>query len=867
MSSVTPPSGGNSLPPITFSSVGGNPNVSQQNLVTPDSLLSNTVIYDTLLTNFSEQPAIIEPKMSLSEFFQIIHSAISESVKNQKTQATQRPLNDRNLNISIAQNAAILLSDLIQISKFTRAYNQLTTRIQNAIDAMNQAIGTYNQQNGPDQDAIDALNLAIAAYNQDPSSQNLTALHDAISTYNDYQTQRGSQPIADAQAFNAAVAAYASKVDAFNAEITQINVERVAFGLPPITLIPVPNLQANVTRLPNAPDLPQPPPIHQLANTNISHYSQINFTPDAREPLSVVLNTYYAPLVKEFQAALNRIKKKQGQYFSLYQLITFLLPNARNPYVANTFNSYVPPDSSSSTGAGGGGSVGNMLTNLDPGQAMKALNNGMTHELRLISDQNQMTGLGNVHPPSDLLNFASLFGLEVLGKSALISVIPSLSVLGEQSARLGKESTALNAAYSLAFASNVFATAGTDEIKLAFLNFIKQAIGEQYPGAESLANKLAAAFKLSFLQIGLANIAGALGLPGLVPQSIANIAELTPAQLQRATSPNATLGETLRSQTTLAALGANAASTLSANGYSNEEAQSIAESAIAETLPQLGRFASNSDIRHTLESEFIAAGVDGATSRQIVNQALETIQANQQTNNNAEAGVAAANFNLALVNQDVLKNSIATQLKDQAVQNLTEIINAVETNLAKASSISSQLELRENIRQTLRQEGVNRTTARDAASGADIQFTNQQKTNREDALKTAALDHVLTPEEISTQLKNAVTERLHGEIGNNLALNIGARLENVVIGEKTNPESFLNQGLDAIKEIRKAHEGELATAYIEDFRQGMRPNEDLTAVANNVGDPANNLRLSVMTGLMYERALPSNFDKSRGMMV
>ena len=500
MSSVTPTGGGSSPSPI-FSSVAL-PQGNSSNALTLTQFL-DTFLSNPEAANFSivlnNNPQLNSPTVSLSDYFLAVQSALRTSVQTQKEKDAEQPLTQRDLGIAIADTAAYLIQALNEITSAVNQYNALEAQIKNAINQVNQSIQQYNNSpsgNGQDQSqvnllnqSITAYNQALAAYNQNPNAQNLANLNTAFAnlqgaetTYNTYKAGRGNGPASEGQAYNNAIAQYQAEVTAFNAQIAVINNERAALGIPPLNLIPVQNFPAaNTGGLPNSPPLgPTPPlsPVSTLSYSDPTNVQSVTFTPDPTESLNTFINTYFTPLVKAVQTWLAQISKSQKNFVNAYNLQTFFLPNSKNHYIANSYFSYVPPPSSSAAGAGGGATVGNMVTNIQPAQAVKALINGTVKQIHELSTQNQQVANSNVHAPSNLVDLATIFGLDILGKNALISVVPSLKLLANQLAKLGIDNSAVGASFSLAFANNLFALAGTNVVKQNFENFIGQTLGK-----------------------------------------------------------------------------------------------------------------------------------------------------------------------------------------------------------------------------------------------------------------------------------------------------------------------------------------------------------------------------------------------------
>lgn len=892
MSSISP-TGGNPPVPIfsSFPSVTPSTNPPSGPLVT-DFLLSNTglVTYQTVLTNLGEHPALASPEMSLSEFFKLINSAIRENVQRQKNDNSTDPLLDRNLNISIASNATILIQDFISLVKIARTYQSLFSKMQKAIDDYNAANQLYTQQNLPDQNAIDALNDAINRYNNGEIS--LQEEQDAIASYNLYVAQRGpGNPPHDASVYNTALDKYLNLAANYNAQIEELNHDRAGFGLPLLNLLPTSDLiRANTAFLPNAP-LSIIPPIPNVLNTNPTTFPTVNVTISEGESETTLITTIYEPLAQAFQEVLNRIRKGQELFFSFYNLRTFLLPNAKNPYTVNTITSYTPPpNSSSSSSTGSGASVGNMLTSLYPTESTNILTQGLEKDLLKNVSKNTALKSGAEQFLASLKSIEALYGLDLVLKNSLVSALPALSLLSNSLTKQGVDSPALRGTLSLITASNLFASTGADTSQKAFLNLIHQTLGEDFPGAENLSKQLAAAFNLGIIQFGLANLAFSLGLPGLVPQAVANLSGLSPELVQSAASPNLTLIEVLQNPVSVSGISSSLASALTGQGnHSADEALLINTNALAAVAGQLGRFATNSDIRRALEQQYIAAGLDAATSRKLTNQALDLIRADQAAtldvrsqniNYNtdrelrdqlaadaiaqgtarsaalAEANSAIGNFNFSLVNQGVLQTSIQNQLQSLGIENAENIAGSVIQGLV-SDAITSEEILRDNIRSILRKEGVERKDARDIAIAADIQNTNIQA-----GIQTQGLQTILTPAELTAQIKQAAYEKFLPELGNDLALELGNRFANAVIGGEN---SFVARANDAIRTIKESQREKIDERLVESFRASMQPNLDL--YSQQLYDPAYNLTKSLMTGLMYDRPLPSNYDHSRGMMV
>lgn len=124
----------------------------------------------------------------------------------------------------------------------------------------------------------------------------------------------------------------------------------------------------------------------------------------------------------------------------------------------------------------------------------------------------------------------------------------------------------------------------------------------------------------------------------------------------------------------------------------------------------------------------------------------------------------------------------------------------------------------------------------------------------------------LTPAQLAAQTEAAIREIIKGDATKSLP---EAVLKNIVknLTDVTNPNSFISllttQVQTLVDKNDKAVETELNTL----LRSYMSPTLDTFVIAENIRSPANNVVLSFMTGLMYDRSIPSNWQRPLSIQV
>lgn len=482
---------------MSINSVGSSSNVPNiQPVVNPVSSSSNGVSSIDLAVQTLEALSIAagQPILSLSQYF----TTVSSSLLAQKVQEIIARLQDkakRNEMYKAAASETTLLSNLISgLQRYQGLQSSLVNlNLAGASISLTAAATTYN--NAIDNSKATALNNAIDLYRSDPSSDNLNALNSAISDYNSYV---GS--------INPSISALNDKIDDWNSLVTQansiidqMNSIRADLGLPLIT----------------AP----------ATLSNVSTLSNYNYS--ASSPHVGILSSFTAPLWVDPAPLDDTVTTLEARIVGAALVIDRLLGIDRsedgkdlNP-LDKTINRI------NSTNLLGGSGASTALTTIDQ---TAATNNPWLASTLSKQGLDAFFNQYGVPLGSALVDQIGTLVTSFDRVNDLLSASEAQSLLENGSINVDGGITALRAAAALgnlSVAAELGDGTSLQDALEEILNGIPEFAALTPEQKLSFVTGLAAELNGSLLKAGLEELGIILGMPGILPQVLANLAGLS----------------------------------------------------------------------------------------------------------------------------------------------------------------------------------------------------------------------------------------------------------------------------------------------------------------------------------------------------
>ena len=488
----------------------------------------------------------------------------------------------RNIFSSLLLEAESFAELSILIIEATRGWEEVAGAHNEEINGINGNIDGLNQNTtdnaGTDSSETEALNLRIREYNMakaerdrvydDPMSTQAEKnqadqdLNQAIQNYNAAATTYNSY----ASGRNVDISGYNSNVTDYNqtlggngpgsaTKLNEANAERASFGLgtldpnnvriqpnpnPPPDNIPVflqeapelPELQQNgdpprMVNNGNPPasitELPSTPAIQSFSQPNLENI----ITPDSSE----ALNAAFARIIGQMAEGFSSVRDLFDRIAQQIEL-DFLFGRASNRITLADIYDRDPDFKLDPGSAGSSAAMGTYeLSFREPASLDRILGQALFEGLLKEFD---------LQLPASFLNELQFVIVRLLFSTGLLSAFPAAKAVRDNNGPLGAGSSSIGVAQDLIAIRNLtkIVTSGqVEDLVQKLLEKELQGEGTISPTAvDQLVKSLSAVFKLALLGSGLVNLALSLGLPGLVPQIIANVSGLSAGEAQLAAS-------------------------------------------------------------------------------------------------------------------------------------------------------------------------------------------------------------------------------------------------------------------------------------------------------------------------------------------
>lgn len=201
-----------------------------------------------------------------------------------------------------------------------------------------------------------------------------------------------------------------------------------------------------------------------------------------------------------------------------------------------------------------------------------------------------------------------------------------------------------------------------------------------------------------------------------------------------------------------------------------------------------------------------------------------------------------------------IQNTLSDRLSEDAKipkPQASSIINQALTNTAKAlpqngtedqfkKSLADEL-----LKQNLRQEEVQYIVENAAL------FLNPPK---------------LSPEQLNAKIESSIQNLLKNDVASSLPKSVSDNLIKLLTDTK-NPNSFASLIVSQLRDLKIQNQEKIVQEITAQRREFERPNIDTFVTFKRIMDPANSIVLSFMTGLMYDKVIPTNWQRPLSIQV
>lgn len=798
------------------------------------------------------------------------------------------------------------------IIEATRGWEEVAGAHNNEINGINGNIDGLNQNTtdnaGIDSSETEALNQAIRDYNtakntrddvfNDPQStqqekddaqadldQAILDYNAAATTYNNYASGRN----VDISGYNSNVTNYNQTLEGNGpgsaTKLNESNAERASFGLGTLDPNEV-RVDANgdPVLLPEAPELPElqgggdppsmvnqgnpPASITELPSTPaIQSFNQGTLeniiTPDSSEALSAT----YARIIGQMAAGFSNIRDLFDR-IALQIELEFLFGFGSNRITLQDIYNRDPDFlTSDPTGPGSSAAMGTYeLSFREPASLDRILGNALFQSL--------LKEFG-VQLPVSFFNELQFIIIGLLFNTGLLSAFPAARLVRDNNGPLGAGSSSIGVAQDLIAIRNLtkIVTSGqVEDLVQKLLEKELQGEGTISPTAvNQLVKSLSAVFKLALLGSGLVNLALSLGLPGLIPQILANVSGLSAGEAKLATSvggsqiravlenplsvlelENAIPGINLAilnidekiGQLNFEEFKAALSGQLQALGLSPAEADAQAALALAIIRANLPGMPLDVAIREDLDinsiinivkEQAVGIGEDGDKLKEEVRRLIEE----QEFDSIRELRQALFNLflqaGLAVSNAFFIGNQVANLVAGGAVGPTSGI------SAGRLRELRSLLQNEELVDKALGQgpfanEAEFLFVLRNefAIAGLASEFDNAVAgfATGGGSITVPGLGNIISLGAIATELQQEIVKRVSGEIGEDNAKALANEVIAALFGaispnqignaERRDPQSVLNLVEDSIREIVKREDIQLSNNVHDDLIDYLR---------------------------------------------
>ncbi len=198
--------------------------------------------------------------------------------------------------------------------------------------------------------------------------------------------------------------------------------------------------------------------------------------------------------------------------------------------------------------------------------------------------------------------------------------------------------------------------------------------------------------------------------------------------------------------------------------------------------------------------------------------------------------------------QDSLSDRLAADAQIPKPQ-ASSIVGSALQNTAATTPPNASSDL---IQQTLQNELLRQNLREEEA-----QFLAE---NANQLIKTYTNPIVLSSADLAKKLGDTIQDAIKGDISNPLPKSVTEVLIKSLTDTK-DPNSFASLIVAQVATLEKRNDIKINEQLTAQRREFERPNIDVFLTYKRIMDPANTIILSFMTGVMYDKAIPSNWQR------
>jgi hypothetical protein len=218
-----------------------------------------------------------------------------------------------------------------------------------------------------------------------------------------------------------------------------------------------------------------------------------------------------------------------------------------------------------------------------------------------------------------------------------------------------------------------------------------------------------------------------------------------------------------------------------------------------------------------------------------------------------------------LLNDGRSLSSVQTQLRDRLSEN-SKYLTPSAASIANQALTSAVASLAPNATPTQFQQALNNQLINLGVTTSDAAIVSASTADFVKLQTPPPVQAALTPVQLADAIRTQIAEVLKGDTTRSLSSPIS---EDFVkkLTDINDPTSFVSLLSSQLKSYQNLNDKEIAKEIVQLRREFERPNIDAFIILEKLKDPANTLVLSFMTGVMYDRAIPTNWQKPLSIQV
>ncbi len=787
----------------------------------------------------------------------------------------------------VAAGAGDIVGVLSQIANFIQEVNSWVSdakaeqaNVLSAFNSLQSAINAFNS-NIPDGGQVNNINTAITTFNTlqsdtpaaylaymqsqgggDESKGIINVTNSINAAFNTWNTYLGSHPgvATVASDVQTAISNYTNTINSANAVLDEINTERAASNLTPVSTFPDPSTAYTLSN-----PVSDYPPLSSITATQGQSPIPLMLDPTGlsatllatQKSLTLAVlptpaDADTSPVYQNLATQLSIATTKEGDLLNTQkeQFNNIFDPSEINrPGLPSAFKYKVDPNFIAAGGTGKAGSgvigAGSTLNRIVPSGLIKTILN-----------------LGQVAASDGLIAALQHASVITLNASSIAASVPAALNFGSSLSSISQKSPTFAAVITSAVADNLQSASASNasvqlsNILLKNLTGAASAAGIQgVPSAGQIAQisgSLGAAVNLNLLGVSLAAYQQALGIPTLSLQVLANTDGLSAADAVAVSRGNSSYVDSVNDPGSVDFAKQSLTNTLATQGgITNETAALAVNNAIDNS------FNAGSQLQSALQNQLTQQGLSSDAAALLASQGIQLLNSqsgvpglNQAIPSQVQAGSAASEALEAIIQANVQQGELAAN--SQAAEDIVKHIVQDRENTAailKESIIAEITSGKDQINLKLRNSAVAALSAGGYQANESQyianQLINQINGNPVTPLSSTPPIKVMDKDELTKSLSAQLDTVLTG-LG---AAHAGAVRDHILksVLDVKNPNSIVNQIKEQIVTL-KNNADDLQKTQIHDnlialLRTLTRPNAELgnaiSSMQNHAAIPLN----------------------------